>query len=82
MTLDFPLPEGTFTRGVVGGLLVGMGFFVFVCLMRALTHIRQYGLWSYLKGAFRIDNDSMGLFLVLLTLLLVVILFFRRDGAA
>ncbi len=47
--------------------------------MRALTHIRQYGLWSYLKGAFRIENDSMGLFLVLLTLLLVVVLFFRRE---
>ena len=79
MGLDFPLPEGTFSHGVVGGLIAAMGFFVFVCLMRALAHIRQYGLWSYLKGAFRIDNDSMGLFLVLLTLLLVVILFFRRE---
>jgi hypothetical protein len=79
MSWDFPLPEGTFTHGVVGGLLVGMAFFVLVCLLRALAHIREFGLWNYLKSAFRIDNDSMGLFLVLLTLLLVVILFFRRE---
>ena len=74
------LPAGTFSHGVVGGLLAAMAFFVFVCLMRAFTHIREYGLWSYLKGAFRIDNDSMGLFLVLLTALLVVALFFRSDA--
>ena len=47
--------------------------------MRALGYIRQYGVLSYLKGAFRINNDSLGLFLVLLVLLLVVILFFRRE---
>jgi hypothetical protein len=80
MNFNLPIPEGTFSHGVVGGLLAAMGFFVLVCLLRALTHIRQYGLWSYLKGAFRIDNDSMGLFLVLLTLLLVVTLFFRREA--
>lgn len=80
MNIDFPIPEGTFSHGVVGGLLAAMAFFVLVCLLRALTHIRHYGLWSYLKGAFRIDNDSMGLFLVLLTLLLVVALFFRREA--
>ncbi len=80
MNFNFPIPEGTFSHGVVGGLLAAMGFFVLVCLLRALTHIGRYGLWSYLKGAFRIDNDSMGLFLVLLTLLLVVILFFRREA--
>lgn len=74
------LPEGTFSHGVVGGLVVGMAFFVLVCLLRALVHIREYGLWNYLKGAFRIDNDSMGLFLVLLILLLVVVLFFRPAG--
>ncbi|MBV8881936.1 MAG: hypothetical protein JO332_18410 [Planctomycetaceae bacterium] len=73
------LPEGTFDRGVVGGVLLAMAFFVLVCLLRALTYIREYGLWSYLKGAFRIQNDSLGLFLVLLVLLLVVILFFRRE---
>jgi hypothetical protein len=71
--------NGTLTHGVVGGVLAAMGFFVFVCLMRALAYIRVYGLWSYLKGAFRIQNDSLGLFLVLLVLLFVVILFFRRE---
>jgi hypothetical protein len=77
--MDFTLPEGTFERGAVGGVLLAMGFFVFVCLMRAAVYIREYGVWSYLKGAFRIQNDSLGLFLVLLVLLLVVILFFRRE---
>lgn len=79
MALDFQIPEGIFSRGVLGGLIAAMAFFVLVCLLRALTHIREYGLWSYLKGAFRIQNDSLGLFLVLLTLLLVVVLFFRRE---
>ncbi len=73
------LPPGIFDRGVVGGVLVAMGFFVFVCLLRAGSYIRVYGLWSYLKSAFRIQNDSLGLFLVLLVLLFVTILFFRRE---
>ena len=73
------LPEGTWSHGVVGSLIAGMCFFVLVCVMRALVHVREYGLWSYLKGAFRIQNDSLGLFLVLLMLLLVVILFFRGE---
>jgi len=79
-SMELPgLPAGTFERGVVGGVLLAMAFFVLVCLMRALVYIRQYGVASYLKGAFRIQNDSLGLFLILLVLLLVVILFFRRD---
>jgi hypothetical protein len=73
------LPDGTFHRGVVGGVLLGMVFFVAVCFLRALVYIREYGLWSYLKGAFRIQNDSLGLFLVLLILLFVVVLFFRQE---
>jgi len=73
------LPGGTFDRGVVGGALLGMGFFVLVCLLRAGTVIRHYGLGSYLKSAFRIENDSLGLFLVLLVLLFVTILCFRRE---
>jgi hypothetical protein len=73
------LPAGTFDRGVLGGVILAMVFFVFVCLMRALVHIRDYGLLGYLKGAFRIHSDSLGLVLMLLGLLLVVILFFRRD---
>lgn len=80
--MDFTeIPQGTLTRGVIGGLLVAMGFFVFVCLMRALAYIRVYGIWSYLKGAFRIQNDSLGLFLVLLMLLFVVLLFFRAEAS-
>ena len=79
MALDFQIPDGIFSHGVVGGLIAAMAFFVIVCQLRALTHIREYGLWSYLKAAFRIKNDSLGLFLVLLTLLLVVVLFFRRE---
>ncbi|HLY11565.1 MAG TPA: hypothetical protein VKW04_19850 [Planctomycetota bacterium] len=74
------LPAGTVDHGVVGGMLLGMAFFVVVCLMRALAAIREYGLWNYLKGALRIQNDSLGLFLVLLVLLLVTLLIFRRDG--
>lgn len=73
------LPDGIFDRGVVGGVLVGMLFFVVVCLMRAFAYVREYGLWSYLKGAFRIHDDSLGLFLLLLVLLFVVVLFFRRE---
>ena len=73
------LPAGTFDHGVVGGVLVAMAFFVLVCLMRALVYIREYGILSYLKGAFRIQNDSLGLVLTLLVLLLVVVLFFRRE---
>jgi hypothetical protein len=73
------VPSGIFDRGVVGGALLAMGFFVLVCLMRAWCYIRVYGLWSYLKSAFRIENDSLGLFLVLLVLLFVTILFFRRE---
>jgi hypothetical protein len=80
MDMNHWLPEGTFSHGVVGGLLVGMAFFVLVCLLRAFAHIREYGLWAYLKSALRIDENSMGLFLVLLTLLLVVVLFFRNDA--
>ncbi len=71
------IPDGIFTRGVAGGLLVGMAWFVLVCLIRAFIHIRQFGLWNYLKSALTIENDSLGLFVVLLVLLLVTILFFR-----
>jgi len=78
--MDFTLPDGTFNRGVVGGVLLAMVFFVLVCLLRALVYIREYGVWSYLKGAFRVQNDSLGLVLVLLVLLFVVILFFRPQG--
>jgi hypothetical protein len=80
MGLDFQFLDGIFSHGVIGGLIAAMAFFVLVCLLRALAHIREYGLWSYLKGAFRIQNDSLGLVFVLLTLLLVVILFFRKEG--
>lgn len=76
--MDWPwLPEGTLARGAVGGLILGMLFFVVVCLMRAAFFVRRYGLWCYLKSAFTIENDSLGLFLVLLILLLVTVLFFR-----
>jgi hypothetical protein len=78
--MDFAgLPEGTFDRGVLGGVILSMLFFVAVCLLRSLTHIHQYGVWSYLRGAFRIHNDSLGLVLLLLVLLFVVVLFFRRE---
>jgi len=73
------LPPGTFDRGVVGGVLLALAFFVFVCLLRALAYVREYGVLRYLKGALQIRNDSLGLFLLLLGLLLVVLLFFRRD---
>ena len=78
MDVDW-LPAGTFNHGDVGGVLLAMAFFILVCLMRALVYIREYGVVSYLKGAFRIQNDSLGLVLVLLVLLLVVILFFKRE---
>lgn len=71
------LPDGTFTIGAVGGLLVAMAFFVLVCVWRAFDRIRTFGLWNYVTSALRIENDSLGLFLVLLILLLVTILLFR-----
>ena len=73
------LPEGTFSVGAVGGFLVAMTFFVVVCLWRAFDRIRTFGLWNYLTSALRIENDSLGLFLVLLVLLLVTILLFRTS---
>jgi len=76
--MDWPwLPEGTFSKGAVGGFVVGIAFFVLVCISRAVTRIWTFGLWNYLKSAFRIENDSLGLILLLLVLLLVTILFFR-----
>jgi len=76
--MDWPwLPDGTFTMGAVGGLIVGMVFFVVVCLSRAAARVRTFGLWNYLTSALKIEDDSLGLFLVLLVLLLVTVLFFR-----
>ena len=73
------LPDGWFDRGVVGGILVGMAFFVLVCLHRAFDRIRTFGLWNYLASALKIEDDSLGLLLVLLLLLLVVILVFGTE---
>jgi hypothetical protein len=72
-------PDGTLERGAVGGLIVGMLFFVLVCLLRAAHYVRRYGIWRYLKSALKIENDSLGLFLILLMLLGVVVLFFRAG---
>ena len=78
--MDWPmLPEGTFAIGAVGGLLVGMAFFVLVCLARAWDRIRTFGLWNYLCSALKIEQDSLGTFLVLLVLLFVTLLFFRNP---
>jgi hypothetical protein len=70
------LPEGTFDRGVARGLILGMAWFVLVCLGRSVVHIARCGLWSWLKSAFAIRHDSLGLFLGLLILLLVVVLLY------
>jgi hypothetical protein len=72
------LPDGTFDRGMVGGVMLGMAFFVLVCLMRAFARIRTFGLWNYFCSALTIEDDSLGLFLTLLVLLLVVVLVFYR----
>jgi hypothetical protein len=71
------LPTGTFAVGAVGGLLVAMAFFVLVCLSRAVARIRTFGLWNYLCSALKIEEDSLGLFLVLLVLLFVTLVVFR-----
>jgi hypothetical protein len=77
--MDWPwLPEGTFTIGAVGGFIVAIAFFVLVCFWRAAARIRTFGLWNYLASALRIEDDSLGLFAILLGLLLVTLLFFRR----
>lgn len=78
MDLNY-LPAGTFDRGVIGGVLLAMVFFVVVCLTRSGAYIREFGVVSYLKGALRIQKDSLGMILLLLVLLFVVTLFFRRD---
>jgi len=78
MDLNY-LPAGTFDRGVVGGVLLAMAFFVAVCLMRSFAFVREFGIVSYLKGTFRIQKDSLGTILLLLVLLFVVTLFFRRE---
>ena len=76
--MDWPwLPEGTFTVGAVGGFILAMVFFVLVCLARAAARIRTFGLWSYLCSALKIEQDSLGLVLLLLVLLFVTILVFR-----
>ena len=74
------LPDGWFDRGFMGGIKIGMAFFVLVCLYRAFDRIRAFGLWNYLASALKIENDSLGLLLVLLLLLLAVILCFGVDG--
>ena len=79
--MDF-LPEGTFSRGVTGGLLVGMAWFVLVCLYRSVRRIVHFGPWAWLKSAFTIDRDSLSLFLVLLLLLLATVLCFPPGRPA
>ena len=37
------MPEGTFDRGAVGGLLVGMAWFVLVSLYRSALYLGQFG---------------------------------------
>ena len=71
--MDF-LPDGWFNRGVMGGIMFGMMFFVLVCLHRAFNRIRTFGLWNYLASALKIEDDSLGLLLALLVLLLAAIL--------
>jgi hypothetical protein len=70
------LPEGTFDRGVVGGVLVGLAWFVLVSLYRSGHYIGQFGLWRWLTSAFRIEEGSLGLILLLLILLLVTVVIF------
>lgn len=70
------LPAGTFDRGVIGGLLVGMVWFVLVSLYRSALYIGQFGLWRWLTSAVRIEQGSLGLILLLLLLLLVTVLTF------
>lgn len=72
------IPDGTFDRGVAGGVLLGMAFFVGVCLLRAFARIRAFGLWNYLCSALAIEDDSLGLFLTLLVLLLAALLVWHR----
>jgi hypothetical protein len=72
------IPDGTITKGVVGGLLAGMTFFVLVAFMRTAVRIRRTGLWNWMKSSLSIERDSLGLFLVLLVLLLVVLLVYPR----
>jgi len=74
------LPDGWFDRGFMGGIKIGMALFVLVCLYRAFDRIRTFGLWNYLASALKIEDDSLGLLLVLLLLLLAVILCFGVDG--
>lgn len=66
------------TKGVVGGLLAGMTLLVLVAFLRTAARIRRNGLWSWLKSALCIERDSLGLFLTLLVLLLVVVLIYPR----
>jgi len=76
--IDWPaLPEGTFATGAVGGFIVAIAWFVLVCLARTLARIRTFGFWNYLCSALRIEEDSLGLFLVLLVLLFVTLMVFR-----
>jgi hypothetical protein len=75
MHMDY-LPAGTFDRGVIGGLLVGMLWFVLVGLYRSALYIGEFGFWRWLKSAFQIRQDSLGLILLLLILLLITVLTF------
>jgi hypothetical protein len=70
------VPEGTFDRGVIGGLTLGLAWFVLVCVGRSLAYICRFGLWSWLKSALKIEHGSLGLVLLLLILLLVTVLTF------
>ena len=72
------IPDGTISKGAVGGLLAGMGFLVLVAFLRTAARIRRNGLWSWIKSALAIERDSLGLVLTLLVLLLVVLLIYPR----
>ncbi|RPH48991.1 MAG: hypothetical protein EHM91_03610 [Planctomycetota bacterium] len=78
LPMDF-LPDGWFNRGVMGGIMFGMMFFVLVCLHRAFNRIRTFGLWNYLASALKIEDDSLGLLLGLLLVLLATILVFGVE---
>ncbi len=70
------LPAGTFDRGVAGGMMVAMAWFVVVCLYRSLHYIAEFGLWSWLTSALKIERDSLGLILLLLGLLVAALICF------
>lgn len=53
---------------VIWSLGVGFGLIILVGVVRTAHYVYYYGLWNWLKGSFRINDDTWWLIAVLIML--------------